>query len=228
MELATSLAILSSGAYTTFWLLYHIYSDTSVLEAVREELVGITESDDNTTPKRQTLKTNKVKTGCPTLVALFYETLRFHGNVMSVKSVKEETTRSGKFCFKKGAHLLIPSQSLHLNEDTWGPDASTFDHRRFTHHGGIKNSKNTGAFRPFGSGANTCPGRHFASNVILSLTAVIVSRYNLHCTWFKPGPGAWEPWNSVTRPDRDFDVRVSRSTCSEGVEWNVIWDTNHT
>lgn len=224
LELATALAMLSSSAYTTFWLLYHIYSDSTVLETVREELYRITALHHTANAKRATLSANKVKADCPTLVALLYETLRLHGNVMSLKHVDQEFMFLDKYRLKKDAYLMIPSQSLHMNKTTWGQDAGTFDHRRFTQRAGIKNSKNTGAFRPFGSGTSICPGRHFSTNVIVSLTAAIVSRYDLRCTWPLPGPGTWEPWNAMTRPDGEIVVQVRRNIIGGGVELSVAWD----
>jgi cytochrome P450 len=131
--------------------------------------------------------------------------------------VEQEFTFSSNFCLKKSAYLQIPSQSVHMKKNTWGQDASTFNHRRFAQRVGIKN---TGALRPFGSGTSMCPGRHFSTNVIISLTAAIVSRYDIRCTWSLPGPGTWEPWDAMTRPDRDFVVQASRNTFSEGVEWS--------
>lgn len=95
LELATSLAILSSGAYTTWWLLYHIYSDSSVLETVRKELLGITDLNDTTHQRRHTPKTNTIKVDCPTLVALLYETCGTRLHTFEQVQAQEECLSSG-------------------------------------------------------------------------------------------------------------------------------------
>ena len=71
-----------------------------------------------------------------------------------------------------------------------------------------------------------CPGRHFSTNVILSLVAMVVSQYD-----FTPVEGEWKApttlnadiWNAMPNPDWDLDVTVERRIDEKDVEWKFVW-----
>lgn len=226
MEMATSLAMLSSGANTSFWVLYHIFSNPTALRQIREELLAVSNADGTTDhPIRRTVDLSLVKAQCPTLVAMLNETLRFHSSVINVKQVQHDTTL-GEYFLKKNGIIMIPGQSIHHDKETWGSHADTFDHQRFLDPQSKRNLSSTSAFRPFGAGATMCPGRHFSTNVILSLVAMVVSQYD-----FSPVEGQWKApttrnadvWNAMPKPDWDLDVTInSRSDC-EDVDWKFVW-----
>jgi cytochrome P450 len=128
MEMATSLAMLSSGAVTAFWLLFHILSDRDLTADIREELQQATETKDS--EQIRVINLSAIKDRCPTLVAALNETLRYHSTVINIKQVQHDTTLDAQYLLKKNGIVMIPGHSVHHNKDLWGLDADTFDYRR--------------------------------------------------------------------------------------------------
>ncbi|KAF1850255.1 cytochrome P450 [Cucurbitaria berberidis CBS 394.84] len=230
MEMATSLAMLSSGAVTTFWLLFHILSDPDVMMATREELHAVAKlesTSDNSVPRTKVLDLSGIKGKCPTLVAMLNETLRYHSTVINIKQVQHDTTLGDQYLLKKNGIVMIPGESVHHNVDIWGPSADTFDHHRFLSPDSKKKLSTTSAFRPFGAGATMCPGRHFSTSVILSLVAMVVLQYEvlpLQGQWIAPTKRNADLWNAMPKPDWDIDVRLSKMRVEENpVEWRFAW-----
>jgi cytochrome P450 len=225
MEMATSLAMLSSGSVTTFWLLFHILSDKSLTAIIRNELSAITEETESDVVK--TVNLSRVKDSCPTLVAVLNETLRYHSTVINIKQVQHDTTLDGQYLLKKNGIIMIPGQSVHHNKDVWGPSADTFDYLRFLSSGSKKNLSSTSAFRPFGAGVTMCPGRHFSTNVILSLVVMVLLRFDVEPVdgcWKKPTKHNADMWNAMPKPDHDIDVRFEPRRGEKQVECKFVWE----
>ncbi|KAH7381244.1 cytochrome P450 [Phaeosphaeria sp. MPI-PUGE-AT-0046c] len=227
MEMATSLAMLSSGANTTFWVLYHIFSNPSALQDIREELLAVSKTDcTEVRPVCRTIDLSLVKTECPTLVAILNETLRFHSSVINIKQVQHDTTLADEYLLKKNGIVMIPGQSIHHDKEIWGSRADAFDHLRFLDPQSKRNLSTTSAFRPFGAGATMCPGRHFSTNVILGLVAMVVVQYD-----FSPVEGQWKApttrnadiWNAMPKPDRDLMITISRRHDDNDADWKFVW-----
>jgi cytochrome P450 len=230
MELATSLAMLSSGANTTFWLLFQIFSDYNALNAIRSELLAIsTEDPESGTPQRRIVNLSLMKEGGPTLVAMLSETLRMHSTVINIKQVQHDTMLADQYLLKKHAIVMIPGQSIHHDKDIWGPSANVFDHRRFHSSDSKKKLSSTSAFRPFGAGVTMCPGRHFSTNVILSLVAMVILRYDVmprEGHWIAPKKRNADLWNAMPKPDCDIDVRLVERADEKDVDWKFLWEDN--
>ncbi|KAH9879557.1 hypothetical protein IAQ61_001375 [Plenodomus lingam] len=229
MEMATSLAMLSSGAITTFWLLFEILSNAEVTRKVREELLAMTSQqpeDSSGVSRPRVLHLNGIKNSCSILMAMLNETLRFHSTVINIKQVQHETKLADHYLLKKNGIVMIPSQSVHHDTDIWGPNAVTFDHRRFLSSDAKKKIASTSAFRPFGAGKSMCPGRHFSTNVILSLVAMVVLQYNvipLEGQWKAPTKRNADLWNAMPKPDWDVRVRLVKREEGEKIDWNKIF-----
>ncbi|KAH6629053.1 cytochrome P450 [Boeremia exigua] len=223
MEMATSLAMLSSGAVTAFWLLFHLFSDKSLTVSVREELSSVTEI--SSLEKVKIVNLSTVRDRCPTLVAVLNETLRYHSTVINIKQVQHDTTLDGQYLLKKNGIVMIPGQSVHHNQDIWGATADTFDHQRFLSSNSRKNLSSTSAFRPFGAGATMCPGRHFSTNVILSLATMVLLKFDVSPSdgeWQEPTKRNADMWNAMPKPDQDIDVEfVPRG--EEQAGWKFVW-----
>ncbi|KAJ4334886.1 hypothetical protein N0V95_009054 [Ascochyta clinopodiicola] len=218
MEMATSLAMLSSGAITSFWLMYHILSDEELTASVREELESVIDSD-----LVRVVNLGRVKDSCPTLVAVLNETLRYHSTVINIKQVQHDTNLAG-YLLKKNGIVMIPGRSVHHNKDVWGPSADTFDHTRFLSPDSRKNVSSTSSFRPFGAGVTMCPGRHFSTNVILSLAVMVLLKFDVVPVkeWRQPTKRGADMWNAMPKPDQDIDV--SFEPRDEKVEWKFVWE----
>lgn len=225
MEMATSLAMLSSGSVTTFWLLYHILSDLDLTAIIRRELEVMTEETGSEIVK--TVNLSQVKDRCPTLVAVLNETLRYHSTVINIKQVQHDTTLDGRYLLKKNGIVMIPGHSVHHNKEIWGPSADIFDHLRFLSSGSKKNLSSTSAFRPFGAGVTMCPGRHFSTNVILSLVVMVLLKFDVEPVdgyWKRPTTRNADMWNAMPKPDHDIDVRFEPRREEKQVECKFVWE----
>ncbi|KAH7127206.1 cytochrome P450 [Dendryphion nanum] len=218
MEIATLLALLSSGAITTFWMLYHIFSDPAVLAQLREEILDNLTEDGTFNSARRTIKLFNLRSKCPILHSTLQETFRVHSSVQSAKTVTQDTSVDG-YVFKKGGIVMIPGPVLHKNATIWGEDAENFNHQRFSAAASTPRTKNdvtpssigTSTFRPFGSGATMCPGRHFSMNVILSIAAMMILQFDvvpITETWAMPTTKQADLWNAMPKPDYDVDVQL--------------------
>lgn len=227
LEIGASLAALGSGPNLAFWLLYQIFTNTAALEAIQNELCQSSGEDlECGVPTRRILKLNKVRSNCPTLVAMMNETLRYHSATISVKEIQRDTVLADKYLLKKDAIAMIPGQSVHHSKDIWGPDAGTFDYRRLMSSQGKKNLASTSAFRPFGAGANMCPGGNFSMNVDLSLVVMAVLQYDVLPVgekWVAPTKRRADLWKAMPKPDWDIDVEFVRRVDGEDVEWKFGW-----
>lgn len=226
LEMATSLAMLSSGAITAFWLTFHIASDAGALRACRDELVGLVCKEVETpTGTAKVVDVSEVKHKCPTLMAMWHETLRYHSTVINIKKVQNDTVLADRYQLKKDAIVMIPGTAVHHDVETWGPEASSFDHTRLATTEGRKKLASTTAFRPFGAGTTMCPGRHFSMNAILSLVAMVLLQFDVSPvdgTWSMPTKKKADMWNAMPKPDSDVPVRITRRS-SSGTEWKFVW-----
>lgn len=227
MEMATSLAMLSSGANTALWLLCQTFSNHHTLDTIRHGLYQVTTNDlHRGAAEGQILDLNQLRTHCLTLVAMLHETFRFHSTVINIKQVQHDTKLTDQYLLKKNAINMIPDQSIHYDKDTWGPRADCFDHLRFLTPNNKKNLSNTSTFQSFGAGATMCPGRHFSTNIILSLVAMIVLQYDvvrMQRQWATPTKRNADIWNAMPKPDWDVNVKLVRRADDQGVQWEFVW-----
>ncbi|KAF9729928.1 25-hydroxycholesterol 7-alpha-hydroxylase 1 [Paraphaeosphaeria minitans] len=224
LEMATSLAMLSSGAISAFWLMFHIASDPDALRACREELLNLVVKEaDTKSGKVKVVDLSNIKTQYSTLTAMWHETLRYHSTVINIKKVQHDTTLASEYFLKKGAIVMIPGSIVHHNTNTWGPSASDFDHKRSFTPAGRRNLSNTTAYRPFGAGTTMCPGRHFSTSVVLSLVAMTLLQFDVQPVegqWQMPTKTNADMWNAMPKP-----VRISRRVDEESThtEWKFVW-----
>lgn len=227
MEMATSLAMLSSGAITTFWLLFHILSNPDVLRTCQQELLGLVVKDTKTIIGRvKVVDMSLIKAMCPTMMAMLHETLRYHSTVINIKEVQHDTTLASEYHLKKGAIVMIPGTAVHHDTEIWGPDATSFDHHRFLTPGGHKKLSSTSAYRPFGAGVTMCPGLHFSTNTMLSLVAMVLLQFDIvpkEKEWSLPSQKNADLWNAMPKPDGDVQVKISSRKDAADVEWKFVW-----
>ncbi|KAF2796913.1 cytochrome P450 [Melanomma pulvis-pyrius CBS 109.77] len=227
MEIATSLALLSSGSITAIWLILHILSDAAVLSAVRKEILDNLATkvvDEKATVI--TVDVRKTKATCPILMSVLQETMRYHSTVMSAKTVKEDVLLSDTYFLKKGSLLMIPGPVVHHDSAIWGPDVGNFDHRRFLDS--KKTTISTSSFRPFGSGSTMCPGRHFSTNAILGMVAMMVLQLDVtpidfEGKWVLPTTEGADLWNAMPKLDHDIAVRIEPRKEMQDVEMKFVW-----
>ena len=227
MEIATSLALLSSGSITAFWFILHVISDASVLDSVRGEILANVVSQGSNGSLIVNL--SKIKALCPIMMAVFHESMRFHSTVMSAKTVKHDLIFADTYLLKAGSTLVIPGPVVHSDANLWGATVDSFDHHRFMD---IKRHTPTSSFRPFGSGSSMCPGRHFSTNVILSLAVMIVLQFDVSPTdteglWILPTTEFADLWNAMPKPDHDVSVELTSRKEVAGIEMKFVWGENN-
>ncbi|KAL7622516.1 hypothetical protein AAE478_008023 [Parahypoxylon ruwenzoriense] len=194
-ELSFLFAGIVNATTTAFWVLLHVYADAELLAKVRGEVQAVL--DTQTGKGKCGLSVAALRDRCPVLVATYRECLRLGSDTYSTRLVKEEMLLAGRYFLRKGAVVQIAGGVMHADTRIWGEDAGGFDYRRFLDGGGggkreaegeaetgkKKNPANhhyhPAAFRAFGGGKTLCPGRHFATNEILALVALVVLRFDV-------------------------------------------------
>lgn len=163
---------------TTFWVVLRLFADPTLLESVRQEIkAAMIASREQSGP--DSLSIFIVRDKCPTLSAVFRESLRIGSENFSVRLIKEDTMLADKYFLKKGAVVQISGGVIHSDKSIWGEDVEQFNHSRFLGQKARSGGFHPAAFRGFGGGKTLCPGRHFAVNEILLFAAMIVIGFDM-------------------------------------------------
>lgn len=220
LEVGGVLALVANSSPAAFWTIFFIYSTPGLLDDVRREIDAIVVKHNEGHDITYSLDIKSLKEQCPLLTSTFQETLRYGSIGISVREVMEDTILDDQWLLSKGAMVQMPSRIIHRDPSLWGPDVEEFNPRRFVKDSEAQRSgsmarkrPSPACFRAFGGGTTLCPGRHFATNEILTLTAMFVLRFEM-----KPSAGAWSMPTTdnsnmsviIVQPDTDFEVEVSR------------------
>jgi cytochrome P450 len=186
LEMAISISFNSNASVTSFWVIHNIFSDPDLLEQVREEIYN------NAFEAHGTISASKLKSACPLLNSTWRETMRVVAPMSSARIVLEDTILADTYLLRKGSVVQIAGTALHSDTEVWGPDAGTFNPRRFYHNwngtkttkdGDVSDSKaktvHPAAYGFFGGGTSLCPGRHFAQMEITSLAAILAMGFGM-------------------------------------------------
>ncbi|KAH7329689.1 cytochrome P450 [Stachybotrys elegans] len=217
-ELGNTFAVLGNTVPCSFWVIWHIFSDDEVLQAVREELLSLvhTKYDVNS------IDLSSMHETCPTLMSTFQEVLRYRA-VNPGPRVLLEDVYLENMLLKKGSMLMIPAPVQHSSVTAWGEDAGAFNYRRFMkpNQGGTK--FNRVAFRAFGGGHQLCPGRHFATTEIMALAAIMALQFDVVPTsgWIEPTYNKSPLQAGFPIPDQDIQVELRLRDPSK--TWNVTF-----
>ncbi|KAH7654135.1 Cytochrome P450 E-class group I protein [Dioscorea alata] len=112
------------------------------------------------------------------LTMVIQETLRLYppGLLITRESLKD--MKIGELQIPKGLGIYIPVPTLHRDPDIWGPEALIFSPERFAH--GVTSACGIPqAYIPFGIGARTCLGQHFAMLELKIVLSHILSRFSV-------------------------------------------------
>lgn len=224
-EIGGTIAILVNTLPSVYWMLLMVHVVPGLLEELRSEIDAALLIDEKT--KKITIDITTVKNQCPLLLSTLKESLRFRGMGTAVRTVVQDTEIDG-YLLKKGALVQIPIEVAHSDKLFWGPDATSFNARRFVKEvnpeTGPKKIPDDTGYRAFGGGKHLCPGRFFATNEILAVVALFVSRYEM-----RPSSGEWHlptTYNSnaaaqVATPDYELDMEVTNRAGFEEYDWNI-------
>ncbi|KAF4626588.1 hypothetical protein G7Y89_g11570 [Cudoniella acicularis] len=150
-----------------FWMLSYILFDKELHTALKTE-IGRAYRD-------RKLDVAFLLTDCPKLDAVYQETLRLTSGALSARKIIRPLDIGGKL-LEPPSTILISFAQLQQSKSAFGVDASTFDSRRFLKD---KNLKNSLSFKPFGGGANYCPGRFVAKQEMFFFVATIITKFDI-------------------------------------------------
>lgn len=234
LDMGLSFGIISNAGITTFWMVNNVFSRPKLLEEIRQEIQA------NAFEAPGIISSSQLRDACPLLNSVFRETMRINAPMTSARYVLEDTVIADTYLLKKGNVVQISGGVLHSDTDIWGPDASSFNPRRFYHNvngsktdqnGNVSNgddkSVHPAAFRGFGGGKSLCPGRHFAQMEVTSMAAVLAMGFDMVAPKGKDSV-AWNPERdekkfplAATKPVRDISVKLQRRKGYENVQWEL-------
>lgn len=205
-ETVNGFGILLNLLPTAYWTIWHIFSDRTLLDAVREEAQAALGADASLKDKRCVDAAQQL----PLLNSVMHEVLRYNTTGAAVRRVMRDHVLSGQFLLKKDSYCLVPNKGIHFNTDQWGANARSFQPDRF-----LKGKTNRESFRGFGGGVNACPGKAFATRLILTIVAALVLHFDIEpCTESgildHPGHDESSMAIVVARPARKYRVKFVR------------------
>ncbi|KAI2368225.1 hypothetical protein LOY91_004559 [Ophidiomyces ophidiicola] len=225
-ETASSIGILSNTVPSTFWTIFDIYSRPELLAELRAEITEVAiksqRQEDGITV--HTIDLADIRNKCSLLVSTFQEVLRLRSCAAPTRIVREDIEVDSQCFLRKGSIVQMPAYFMSREILTWGPDAESFNPRRFvpSNGGGKENRHKAPGFMAFGTSPNICPGRHFASGVVVATVAMLMLRFDI-----QPVAGSWEPPTinpksitaSIPPPREAFMIRFTPRERFEGMEW---------
>ncbi|KAL8915922.1 MAG: hypothetical protein Q9172_006565 [Xanthocarpia lactea] len=223
-DLNICLGLLISSVPTTFWTLYHVYGQPSLLEEVRTAVYSQIERPGEGPTRHVNIA--RVAANCPLIPSIVQETLRVHSHNLSSRRVLKDTLLDNKYLLKEGSTILIPSAELHKISSVWGPSAAEFDARRFCPDKGVGARKPTSVFRAFGGGSAMCPGRFLATNKIIAVLVIMVLKFDLAPINDEPWPQPESQSNlatAVLAPRKDIRVQIREREGYDSGCWTFEW-----
>ncbi|KAK4204646.1 putative cytochrome P450 E-class, group IV [Triangularia verruculosa] len=229
IEVGGTIAILVNTVPAAFWTLFYLHANPSLLSSVRAEVDACTDTAHPADGKvTKTIDIVTLKAKCPLLLSSYQETLRCVGMGTPVRQVTEDTHLDG-YLLKKGALIQMPTRVVHSDAKLWGNNAAEFVPERFLPENKSSRPKDS-CFRTFGGGRTLCPGRHFATNEILAVVALFISRMDMKPVdqvkgWEAPTSFSTGAAGQIMEPDEDVEVEITRREgLKEGIEWIVRAD----
>lgn len=220
MEAVNGHALLANTAPTAFWTLYHLFTDSMILNDVRKQVKPLLTVEHRNGTVLRTICISKIRE-IPLLNSLLHESLRHYASGTGSRVVLEDTMLDNRYLLKKNTFVFMPNHTYHFDAAAWGPTVEDFNAYRFLK--GDKPAHHAGAFRGFGGGANLCPGRFFAMNVILSMCAMMALKYDVKPTsndeWIHPEKDNSNMALIVSPPKQNMLVEVMTREGWEGGSW---------
>lgn len=105
------------------------------------------------------------------------ETLRLYPPVAYVVREALQDIHFKGLDIPRGLNIQVPIPLMHQKQELWGSDAHQFKPERFAN--GISGAcKIPQAYMPFGVGARTCTGQHFAMAELKVILSLILSKFS--------------------------------------------------
>ncbi|OQS02604.1 cholesterol 7-alpha-monooxygenase-like isoform X2 [Thraustotheca clavata] len=171
---------------TVYWTLYHLLRDTKAWTTIRDEV-------DRCLPKSSLTDTSSTPwtraqlDECVYLGSAIDEALRLSATSMILREAVEDTDlklTDKTIPLRRGDRVSMFPILLHMDETIY-PSPEDYQFDRFVN--ATKEQKES--LRPFGMGANMCPGRYFAKNQIKMWIALVMQ----HMKGIRLSPGTATP-----------------------------------
>jgi len=219
-ECANGLALFANTVPTTFWAIFHIFSDPGLLKEIRSQIASITDTEVSADQEiiLHKINTRKLKEATM-LFSLIEEVCRHRATGATAYSViKDTSVRDGAdtYLLKEGGVVIIANKAIHTDKRVWGKDVDTFVPNRF------EKKTPSHASLGFGRGANACCGKNFALYHIASFIGIVAMRYDinpLEAAWSEPGQDARDSVAQVAPPNRRPRVKFTSREDSNRVSW---------
>lgn len=231
-DLSVGIALLSNSGPAAFWTLYHVYSQSSLLEEVRAAMnpyIQVSEANSGRLVRHVNIA--DAASGCPLLKSIIQETMRVQSSNASGRVVLKDTLLEDTYLLKQGSMVLMPSAVLHENDSIWGSSAKEFDARRFCSEKATGDRKRASNIRSFGGGSALCPGRFFAENEILIILVMMALKFDLqptgNPTW-SLSPSRTHILTSILSPADSLRVRIREREGYESDGWTFEWNEKRT
>lgn len=223
----------TNTAPSSFWFLCYILSSASLLTEIRAEISKIVTRKMVGGIDTLEMDATGFQQHCPLLISAWEETLRLVDSSSSVRMVAKDTMLADRYLLKANSVVHMPSGTTHLSTEIWGPDAATFNPRRFLKTtsdekldaaGCEKRKLQVQGYFPFGGGKHLCPGRHFAFTEVMSLVATIVYGFDVRMAdgsedFKAPKMALQKLGTGVRKPVNDIDVLIKPRPGFEGLKW---------
>ncbi|MGW9372152.1 cytochrome P450 [Streptomyces xanthophaeus] len=169
------------------WTLYLLARHPEVLERVRAEV--------DAELGRRTIRHDDLAR-LPYCLQVFKEAMRLYPPAAVIPRQAIRDTTVGGCAVASGTMVFISAYSLHRREEVF-PDPERFDPERFSRE--REKALPKGAYLPFGTGSNVCPGSHLALMEGHLLTALLAQRLDVELL----------PQGSEVRPELLVNLRPS-------------------
>ncbi|KAI6369736.1 hypothetical protein MCOR25_004365 [Pyricularia grisea] len=220
-ELGGTIAILVNTLPSCYWMLLLVHLYPELLRELQKEVDAALLIDEER--GQITIDITSVKNNCPLLLSTFKESLRYRGMGTALRIVTKDIELGG-YLLKKDSMVQIPLQVIHSDKGNWGDDPLSFDPYRFVKVPGKKLPDDSG-YRSFGGGKHLCPGRFFATNEILAVVSLFISRYVMRPKdggdWILPTTKNSNAARQILQPDFDMEVEVRNRPGFEKYTWKV-------
>ncbi|KAI1820157.1 cytochrome P450 [Xylaria intraflava] len=193
-------ASLLNSLPTTYLALVHILKSPELTEKVRQELKAARYADLSPAERVQILPER-----APLLRSIWFETLRLHNNLVTLRHVEQDTRLSTRpeWLLYKDRVISIPAAPIHYDAKLH-PDPNEFQPGRFMDKvlgGGGENAGRT--LKPFGGGVSYCPGRAFGEKQMMGFIAALITRFDVRII----------EQDFPVPPNGDFDDLWARPRC---------------
>ncbi|KAI5919907.1 putative cytochrome p450 [Camillea tinctor] len=205
------LAINTNTRKTTFWVLSYLIYHPSLLATYRAETAAAFDSSGALIDPFLIQDPSR----CPSVDAIWHETLRMSGWAASVRLVSTDTVIGGKH-MRKGNRVMVPHRLLHFDAGVFGEDPHEFRPERWMQkkaEDGTSSLARSPSWRPFGAGKTMCSGRFLARFSVTTFVATLLRRFDVQVVGNPPFPKADEGrpvlGTMSVKEGYDFKVMIS-------------------